>query len=216
MKKPSFLLLFIIAITTLHCNSQDQSKGFDYGQVLDGKYVNSYFDVEITLPPGWIVQSREQLEALTKTGQELVAGDDSQLKAFLKASEINVANLLAVYQFEHGSPVEYNPSILLVAENVKNSPGIKKGSDYLFHARNLLEQSQLKYDHLDKEFKKQVISSVEFYTLNASITYMNLNIRQIYYSTVLNGFTFNVIISFVNEEQKLELMKSVNSMKFKK
>lgn len=212
--KTSFLGFFLLTITAIGCKTQGKPIDFDYGHVENSKYVNSYFDFEITIPTDWIVQTKEQMDNMAKTGAELVVGDDSKLKAVVKASEINSANLLAVYQYERGSAVEYNPSFVLVAENIINAPGIKIGSDYLFQSRRLLEQSQFKYDYIDKEFTKEIINGTEFYKMNAEINYMGLNIKQIYYSTIVDRFSFNVIISFINDQQKLDLLKSINSMKF--
>jgi hypothetical protein len=130
--KTNLLRFLLLTITAIGCKTQDKPIDFDYGHIENSKYINSYFDFEITIPTDWIVQSKEQMDNLSKTGAELVAGDDSKLKAVVKASEINTANLLAVYQYERGSAVEYNPSFMLVAENIINAPGIKTGSDYLF------------------------------------------------------------------------------------
>lgn len=214
--KTNLFGIILFAIAAISCKTQNKPIDFDYGHVEKSKYVNSYFNFEIAIPTDWIVQTKEQMDNLTKTGSELIAGDDSKLKAAVKASEINTANLLAVYQYERGSAVAYNPSFMIVAENIINSPGIKTGSDYLFQSRRLLEQSQFKYDYLDKEFEKEIINGTEFYKMNAEINYMGLNMKQIYYSTIVNGFSFNVIISFVNDQQKLDLLKSINSMKFEK
>ncbi len=51
--------------------------------------------------------------------------------------------------------------------------------------------------------------------MNVKMKYMGLNINQIYYSTIINGYSLGVIINFVSEEQKLELKKVLDSMKFK-
>jgi hypothetical protein len=213
--KFKLLGIFFLTVFMNSCNSQDKPKDFDYGRVENSKYVNSFFDFEITLPKDWIVQTKEQMEDLTKKGKAVVAGDDSKMKAVLKASEINSANLLSVFQFERGSAVEYNPSFTIVAENVRNSPGIKTGNEYLFQAKRLLEQSQLKYDYIDKEFSKEVINGTDFYKMNAEIKYMGLDIKQVYYVTIQKGFGFVVITSFINDQQKQDLLKSINSMKFK-
>jgi hypothetical protein len=210
------LILPILIFITNISNAQTQPKGFDYGHVEDNKYINSFFDFDMILPNDWFVQSNEQIENLAKIGKKLVAGDDSKMEALLNASEINTAYLLMMYQYERGSAVEYNPSISIIAENIHNSPGIRKGSDYLFHARKLFLQSQLKYDYLDEEFKKEVINGVDFYTMNAKITYLSLIINQTYYVTIKDGFCFMVICSYINDEQKQEMLKSINSMKFKK
>ncbi len=211
--KPLILLAF--AISTVSCAGQDKPKDFDYGLVENGRYSNSYFNFEMTLPPNWIVQTKEQLDNMTKKGNDLIAGDDAKLKAILKASEVNVANLLSASQFEKGAAVEYNPGMVMVAENIKAAPGIKLGKDYLFQSRRILEQSQFKYDYLDKEFLKETIGGMDFYKMNAEINYLGLKIKQVYYSTILDGFSLSIIISFINDQQKDVLLKSIQSAKLK-
>jgi len=211
--KLSALILFAIIAST--CYSQSKPIDFDYGRIENSKYLNSYFDFEITIPANWIIQNKEQMEKMAKAGMDMVIGDDANLKAAVKVSEINTTNLLVVNQYERGSAVEYNPGIVIVAENIKDYPGIKTGSDYLFQVRKLLDQSQVKYDYIDKESSRKVISGIDFYKMNAGIVYMGIEIKQIYYSTVLKGFSFNVIISFINDEQKADLITAINSIKFK-
>lgn len=208
------VILFLTIFMTI-CNSQDNPMDFDYGRIENSQYVNSFFGFEITLPTDWIVQTKEQMEDMTNRGKALVAGDDSNMKAVLKASEINTANLLSVFQFERGSAVEYNPSFSIIVENIKNLPGIKTGNEYLFQAKKLMEQSQLKYDYIDKEFSKEVVNGTDFYKMNAEIKYMGLDIKQIYFVTIQKGFSFVVITTFINDQQKQDLLKSIYSMQFK-
>lgn len=168
------------------------------------------------LPDNWVIQSKEQTERIADVGKNLVAGEDKKLKAIMKASDINSANLLAVFQYELGSAVEYNPNIMIVAENIMNTPGIKNGSDYLFQSRRLLKQSQFQYDYLSEEFEKESINGSDFYKMYAHMYYMGLEIKQIYYSTISKGFSFNVIVSYINDDQKKTLLESINSMTFRK
>jgi hypothetical protein len=211
--KLSALILFAIIAST--CYSQSKPIDFDYGRIENSKYLNSYFDFEITIPANWIIQNKEQMERIAEAGTDLVVGDNANLKAAVKASEINSANLLVVYQYERGAAVDYNPSFTLVAENIRDFPGIKTGSDYLFQARRLLEQSQVKYDYLDKEFSKEAIGGIEFYKMNAEIVYLGIGIKQIYYATILKGFSLIAIVTFTTDEQKADVMAAINSMKFK-
>lgn len=192
-----------------------QLEGFDYGSVKDDKYTNSFFNLELLLPSDWVVQSNEQIDKMAELGKELIAGEDKNMKAIIKASEINSANLLAVFQYEVGATVTYNPSFAMVAENLKGSPGIKTGGDYLFHVKNLLKQSQVQYSFVDDEFINEVIAKKDFYIMNLVVSYKGVDIKQRYYSTVQNGFCISAIISFVDDAQKNELEKVINSIKFK-
>lgn len=206
----------LLALATTSIFGQEKQKDFDYGRIENNTYFNSFFGLKMTIPKNWIVQSKEQSEGLANKGKELIAGDDTQLKKTMDAVEINTAFLLTVFQYELGAAVEYNPGFIIIAENVKNFPGIKNGSDYLFHARKLIELSQLKYDHLDSEFKKVVINETTYFTMNARLKYQNIKIKQVYYSTLADGFVISIVISYTNKKQKRELIQALNSIKFSK
>jgi hypothetical protein len=193
------------------CSAQEN---FDYGGVENNAYTNSFFNFSMNLPTDWVVQSKERVEDITRKGREMVAGKDKNLENAIKAAEVNTAQLLMLYQHEVGAAVDYNPSLVLVAENVGHAPGIKTGADYLFHARKLLENAQIQYNYIDKEFEQVIINGKEFYLMNAHVNYMGYDIKQQYYSTLHKGFCFNVIISYVNEDQQSELEHSVGSMEF--
>lgn len=217
MKKTlNWIVTILIIVLFSNCASNGKPDNFDYGSVTDNVYTNDFFKCKIKLPENWIIQSKEQTERLADMGKDLVAGEDKKLETVIKASEINTANLLAVFQYELGSAVEYNPNIMIVAENVTNAPGIKKGSDYLFQSRRLLNQSQFQYDYLSEDFEDEMINGTEFFKMDAHMNYMGLEIKQIYYSTIMSGFSFNVIVSYVNDDQKKVLLESINSMTFEK
>jgi hypothetical protein len=208
------ICIILFTIVTAGCAADSEQDNFDYGRVEDGIYFNNYFNFTIDLPAGWVVQSQEQTQKIADMGKNLVAGDDEKLKAAIEATEVNTANLLAVFQYELGAAVQYNPNFMIVAENIKNSPGVKNGSDYLFHSKKLLSQGQFKYDYLSENFENEKISGKEFYKMDAQLNYMGLEIKQVFYSTVLKGFSFNIIVSYVSDEQKEVLTEAINTMSF--
>jgi len=208
--------IVLFTVLALSCNTSNKPQNFDYGHVENGKYLNSFFGFEVGVPANWVVQTKEQSDNLSAMGKEAFAGDNQNMKALISASEVNTANLLTVFKYEMGSPVDFNPSFIFVAENLKFAPGIKSGSDYLFQTRKLLKQSQMQFDYLDEEFTKVVISSHEFYVMNASINSGGTIINQRYYSTIQDGFCLSSVISFANDEQKSELEKVISTIKFNK
>ncbi len=198
------------------CNQNGKPKNFDYGHTENCKYVNSFFGLDILLPESWVVQSKEQNKNLAEEGKKVIAGNNKKLKATLDASDINTANLLTVFEFKVDSTVEYNPSFMLVAENVKVFSDIKTGKDYLKEAKKLFDKSQIKYTSIDNEIKKEVIKNHEYYTLGCTFDYKELTIQQKYYSTVVNGFCLSAIVSYQNEDQENILNGIINSISFKK
>jgi len=214
LRKLSILQIIFLSLFIFKCTCQENQTNFDFGNIEDNIYTNSFFNLSITLPVDWNLQSQQEAEHLIKEGRKLVAGEDSNLENALTAAEINTANLIILYQHELGTPVDYNPSFMLIAENLQNAPGVKTGADYLFHARKLISQAQLKYDHIDEEFEAVDINGKTFYLMNTNINYLGHEIKQKYFSTVLKGFSLNMIISYVSDDQKSELEQSINTLTF--
>ncbi len=209
------IILILLAFIITSCKTNGAPENFDYGKVENNIYSNSFFNLKMTLPSDWLVQSKEQNDKLMKLGQEMIAGDNENLKTAIKASEINTANLLTLFKNEVGSTTEYNPSIVLVTENLRIAPNITSGKDYLVQAKKTLKQTQIKYNNIDDDkIKKVTINNQELYVMSLSLDYMNLIIKQDYYSIIKNGFAINLIISYVTEEQKQELKNILNTLKF--
>lgn len=185
---------------------------FDYGKAENGIYKNHFFDLEVSYPQEWVVQTKEEVEALKEKGGDIVAGDNETLKRAVKAAEVNTAYLLTIFKYELGSPVDFNPSFMVMAENTKLSPGIKDGKDYLFHAKKLLDQTQLGYSIAD-DFSLKKIGSRDFYVMEASLSAGGMTITQEYMATVLNGFSLGLIATYTNEEQKNELYSIIDKVK---
>ena len=204
----------ILILLLSACGGDNMPKNFDYGTVENSVYSNTYFEFTMDVPDQWIVQSKEQNEQLMETGEKLIAGDDKSMKAALNASDVNVANLLTVFKYETGSPVDFNPSYMFIAENVMKAPGVKTGSDYFFNARKILEQSQTPYKHIDEEYSTKNLGGKDFYVMNTEIEYMGISIYQAYYCRVDNGFALNLIISYSTDDEKDELEKIVESISF--
>lgn len=211
MKSIGLLLIITIAVS---CNFDSKPKNFDYGKVENGQYTNSYFGMTIDLPDTWVVQNEEEKAAMMEMGKDLVAGEDQNLKAIIEASEVNTANLLTMFKYEVGSPKGYNPNFLVIAENLKNSPGVKTAKDYLFHARKLMERSNIDYDFGDGKIEKVIINDQEFYVMRPTIYYMGIEIHQAYYCTLVNGFSLGFSMSYMEEENRLIQEKIMNTVKF--
>jgi hypothetical protein len=107
----------------------------------------------------------------------------------------------------------YNPNILAAAERITSSPGIKRGSDYLFHAKKLLISSQLEY-HFNETIETEEISGVSFDILEASISLYGTEIKQHYYTTKIKDYVIIVILSWSNSQEKDELDHILQTLSF--
>jgi hypothetical protein len=110
-----------------------------------------------------------------------------------------------------GTPVAYNPSFLVITENVAKAPGIKTGSDYLFHSKKLLENSAMK--PVINEIKNETIGNNSWGLMEVKIkAATGLEIQQEYRSLISQRFAFNVVISYTTEEEHNALLEVLKSM----
>ena len=119
-----------------------------YGTLADHTYTNDYFGLSVTFPEQWYIQSREDLDELSKSGANLAAGPgaDKTLKAAIQAGQPNTLNLVSAFRHPPGTPGSFNPSIILAAERVKHLPGIRTGAEYCENLKRTLGMTAIKYE----------------------------------------------------------------------
>ena len=167
----------------------------------------------MTLPDGWTVQDHEAQQKLMKRGAELIAGGDKNLQALVKASELQTVNLLAAFAHPVGAPVAFNPSIACVAERLDQLPGIKRGSDYLFHARKALEAGQIKVA-FPKDVWSERLGGREFDVMLLEMTVGATTIRQRYYVLVHKGYALAFVASATTSDEEAQLKRVMESVTF--
>ena len=191
-----------------------QPKNFDYGKTENGVYTNNYFDFEIPVPPNWVVQNKEQVQQLQKTGEELVSGSNKELGAKIKAADIRTAILLTVFKNKTDAVTEkFNSSFIILSENLGGMP-IKKGSEYLAHAKEIMQQSNMSYQFAPN-YASEKIGNREFDRMDVSLGGQTPNVQQSYYSVIDKDFALSIIISYEDDEQKAELKNIINKIKFR-
>ena len=210
MRKVMTLLLFIGIVS---CKLEHKiPENFDYGQAENGVYTNSFFDLKVVYGKDWKVQNKESVERLTEQGEELIAGDNERLKQQIKISKISTAYLFTAFKYEMGSTVSFNPSIMIIAENIRNKVLGGTSKTYLAKIKKGLEQSQIPYSFKEK-LKTRAIGDLEFEMLEAKVEVPAAQITQEYYTTVKNGFYLNFIVSYSDQEQKKELYQVLKKIK---
>jgi len=186
----------------------------DFGTVNNSIYQNAYFGLSVSFPPEWSVQDQETHKKLMELGAKIVASDDKNFNALVKASEMTTVNLFAVYKHPVGAPVQFNPSIMCLAERVHHLPGIKKGKDYLFHTKKMLESSQLQVSY-PREMSSESLGGQQFDVMRIEISMSGIKIRQTQYAAIIKGYALLFIASFTNEEEESSLVEILKTVAFK-
>jgi hypothetical protein len=208
----SFTIILVFFVVCSSAYPQGGAPGLDAGTVRDSTYTNKYFGMQVHISDGWQVQDNEATRALIERGRDLAVGDDKNLDAMIRASEQRSLTLLSVFKYAPGSPVDFNPSFMCVVERIDGLPGLKKGSDYLFHVRKGLAASKIT-PTFEREIYDATLAGVEFGVLETKLAVGKLEIRQKYCSTILKGYALSFIVSYSsNEELRVEneMLHSVN------
>ena len=185
----------------------------DFGSMEGSNFVHRYFGFQISIPDQWQVQDTEARKDLQKMGKEIISGDDRNMKAILDASELNTLNLLTVFRYPRGTAVDFNPSFACVAEKVSHLPGIKKGSDYLFHTRNLIEQGKLAYK-FSPETGSEKLGGETFDFMDSELDLKRVIVKQRFYATIRKGYALCLVISYQSEEMKQKLDEILKTVQF--
>lgn len=213
MKFVKLSIICFLAIGLTQCKT-GKPDNFDYGTIEDNTYTNTFFGMSMDLPDGWAVQSEAAIQQMTEIGSEAIAGDDVIKKAKLKVSEINSANLMSIFRHEVGTPLnDFNANVTLIAENLVLAPGVKEGADYLNHTKTALLQTGMNYTIAD-DLGSDTFGGQSFDYMDATLTTQGIAVQQRYYSTIINGFSFNAILSYGNDEQKEMLIDVLKTMNF--
>jgi len=182
-----YSLLFGMALLLLSSCKNDQPKfpaSFDLGEYENGVYHNNYFDLSVPLPDSFHVQSQEETNRLMNLGIEAIGETDAGFRKKLIASAVQNAYLLAAFKYPIGTDtIDFNPSIIVVAENIKRVPGVKTGKQYLENTQKLLKKADMDYS-FSSQIEQQNIGGKPFAYMEGSITLGDVTITQLYFTRI--------------------------------
>lgn len=183
----------VIALATLLAGCErNASNEIDFGTIKNSVYHNDYFGFSVAIPTNWSVQDLEAQRQIARRGVSMVAGDDKNLKAVMKASALQTVNLFGAFKYPQGSPVTNNPAIMAVAESVRQLPGIQRGKDYLFHVRQLLQSGQVAVS-FPTEIYTERLSGVDFDAMDVELLLGGRTVKEKYYATIRKGYALSLV-----------------------
>ncbi len=148
-----------------------------------------------------------------EVGAEAITGTDENMKVAFDAAKLNIVPLFAVSKHEAGAPVDSNPNLNSLAERIHLAPGIKKGTDYLFHTRKFMEASQMKVS-FPNDTTSISLGGREFGVMDVEMNMMGATLKQKHYATVMKGYALQFVITYTKDEELPTLQTILDSMKF--
>lgn len=191
----------------------DNTSKVELGTTQKGSYTNDYFGVSLKFPEAWEFQDAEGMNQLTSASSEAIAGDDAVKKKQMELSQTKTLNLLMASQYPlDGGKV--GPSAMAIAEKVSLLQGIRTGEDYLKATKKFMEDSNFPYTY--KDFTTETIGGKEMDLMQITTDAGDgTTITQDYYSTIIEGYAFNFIFTYVDEKSKSEIDSIKKSVQFK-
>lgn len=207
------LTLALTSVFVLTACTKKASDEIDFGKITNDVYQNEFFGFSVTLPPEWSVQDDAATQEIKELGEEMLVGDDKKMQAATKAAALNTVYLLTAFEHPLGSPVEFNPSFMSIAERVRNVPGIKEGKDYLFHVKKFLEASQMEIA-FPKEIYTEEIDGVSFDVMELEMAMMGSVVTQRYYATIKKEYALSFVLSFASDENEENAKNILQTVRF--
>lgn len=214
MKTRCLIFLTLIALIAFSCNKPHKVNEVDYGKTENGKYTNPFFNFELTLPMNWHVLSNPENNRLMNKSNELLSADNKAKNTNIEETELKTALLLTATKYEIGENNDFNPSLVIVAENLKGNHNIRKANDYLLLTRKTLEQENVKREYPEKTFQEKNINETDFSVMKVITEDKRMAFSQNYYVRIVNDFALTLIITYTTDEQRLMLEQSINTLKF--
>lgn len=203
--------LFGLLLVPVGCH-RPASDEIGFGFVTNSVYRNDYFGMRVAFPPQWTILDQKAQQERAQEGISLAAGQDANLRRLLKASELKSVPLFAVYKKPPGSPPP-NAIISAVAERLEDPAKIRRGSDYLEQARELIKSSQLTAAFPQPVYSEQ-FGGVEFDVLEVDIFMEGKKVRQRHYCRIAKGYAVGIVIAFTADQDAALLADILNTLTF--
>lgn len=192
---------------------KDNSANVELGTTEKGSYTNDYFGVSLKFPEEWEFQDAEGMNELTSASSDAIAGDDDTKKKQLELSQTKTLNLLMASELPLGGQ-EVGPSAMAIAEKVSLLQGIRTGKDYLEATKKFMVDSQFPYEY--KDIATETIGGKEMDVMQITMDAGDgTTITQDYYSTIIEGYAFNFIFTYLDDASKAEIDNIKKSVQFK-
>ena len=182
-------------------------------EIAKDTYQNKMLGLTITAPEGWYVAPSDMMEKMMSAGRELTTSNmDAGTKAAVQGSVQRTASIFTFAEHEPGSMVEYTVAVMGVTEDISIMPGIKRGSDYFFHARKMMEQSAVP-TKIAPDYSTRRIGGQEFDRMDVEMGDPGMTVTQRYFAARHGDLIFAIIQSYRTPEELAVLDKVLDSIK---
>ncbi len=209
IRKPAIFSL--AALACAYANAEPEKSAITTSA--DNKtYRNELFGLVVEKPEGWYSQSAKEILAMYKQGNQVLSGNNENMKTMIDAALAKTLTLFSFFQYPPGTPGKMNANIVSTAENTSLYPGIKTGCDYLYHAKKSLESSQLNMKFSEK-CDAETISGQTFGHYKVTIEVGKTIVYQDYYACKKGEHILSFIKTYSDEASMGMIDKILGTVK---
>ena len=207
---PVVLFLLFFACTT----NEDKPS---LGEVRDGVYTNEFFNLELVVPEGWTVGTREEVENFLEVGSETMKRLNDSLATVLDTNDFTDAILFIMNKYPDASinpnrSVGVPSSLIMSAEKIAANPDLSVPKDYLVNLKKEYQQmNQLKM-RFEDDYDQVDIGSKRFFILKGVASLGLLEITQEYWCSIENDYALVMILTYTNPFDRIEMHSAIKNM----
>lgn len=163
-------------------------------------WTHDYFGLRVRIPEDWHIFDDAEKAMVTSAGTDLVAGDDQNMRRQLEAAAPRTLTLLGVSRHPLGTPVSFNPNVVIMSERIGGFPGIRSASDYVSLMRQTLEQSQIQVSFEGTESNVR-LGPLPADRMASTIQMGLMQIRQRTYVALKGDYVLIATLAYTDDEQ---------------
>lgn len=207
------MLRSVMVLVLLSVIASAQTSTPDSGSVSNGVYRSTYFEFSYTYPHDWVVHGDATNQRILELGKQRATStkaiSEPQADVLLK----HTYQLLTVFEHALGTPgIVYDPSMQIIAEDVRPLPGIASGRDYLLNSMEMLKKMGCQL--LQNDPVGIVISGHQFFRLDFKTPVKDVLVQQAMITTVSKGFAVSFGFTVGPDQDLEDVVRTIDSLKF--
>lgn len=230
MTKDIFFLLLLLFNTSMYSDNSIQEKSMlekndltdadntnttinenypiNYGRMEDTIYINPYFGFKFSVLSSWTIKNKKQIDFVLTKGKEVITFKDELVNSTVDKMDLSTNTLLMISRYKTGA---FNPSLIIMAEEISMFSSTKTGKDYLLQVKRQLENSNL--NMISTEPNDSIfLSGIKFDKLDC---YSEINKTHLtYYCSIQKNHALVFIITYMENEDYIALLNMINTTQF--
>jgi hypothetical protein len=174
----------------------------------DTIYINPYFGFKFSVLSSWTIKNKKQIDFVLSKGKEVVTFKDELVNSTVDKMDLSSNTLLMISRYKTGA---FNPSLIIMAEEISMFSTTKTGKDYLLQVKRQLSNSNL--NMIVNEPKDGLtLSDIKFDKLDC---FSEINKTHLsYYCSIQKNHALVFIITYIENEDHVALLNMIKSTQF--